>query len=106
VQLQDLDEFAHPRAIERVFRVEWLLRIPVFEVFAYHLRLAKELAVDFEVGHFAHGRALQVNLVLRGHAERLLERDASFQQRHLDLVVVIADCKSAQLQHRCFPFDW
>src|SRR3989454_6610727 len=104
MQLDQHDQFPYLGTRQRVGWVQRLLWIGLFEVLADHLRFRERRAVELEEGHLAHGRARQELVLLAGRAARvLLERYPFLEQRDAHLVVVVADVKAAELEHRNLP---
>src|SRR3954471_22753203 len=100
MQLEDRDQLAHPRPLERIARIERLLRGRVLEPLADHLRFAELRAVDLEERDLAHRRAREEIFLLRRAAGRIeLERHALLQHRDAHLVEVVADVEATELEH-------
>ncbi|MNY08885.1 hypothetical protein D3C86_1417630 [compost metagenome] len=73
------------------------LEISRLDVFRDGFRFAQRPGIGDDVGHLAERRRRQVGFADPG--QHFLEWQVFFQQRQLDLVVVIAGGKAAELQH-------
>ena len=99
MQLNKLGQLTYAGCGQRISWQQWILWIARLNVFEHDLGLTQSLVTDLEERDFAQGRLLQKRWRAIGPDEFFFKRHGFFEQRELDLVVIIAGGETTKNKH-------